>query len=164
LDVHFKSEQKMGTNNLNFQTQNLEQGLKNYIHSLNLDNEEQDLVQQTFLNAIKKKSDKGNLNSLTESLHMKAFINNYRKLLLQKPAVNTDNLFHIYRNEAAPDMQSIFNLIATKINRLDKKLIDPFNMYVQGMSYNEIAEKTKLKTETVKSRIFMARSLLMIQE
>ena len=164
MDVHFKSEQKMETHNLNHQTQNLEQGLKNYVNSLNLDNDEQDLVQQTFLNAISKKSDKRNLNAWTESMHMKAFINNYRKLLLQKPAVNTDNLFYIYRNEAAPDLKSIFSLITKKIDRLDKKFTDPFKMYVQGLSYNEIANKTKLKTETVKSRIFMARSQLLIQE
>jgi RNA polymerase sigma-70 factor (ECF subfamily) len=39
----------------------------------------------------------------------------------------------------------------------------PFKMYIEGYKYKEIADTVKLKIGTVKSRIFLARKLLMNQ-
>jgi RNA polymerase sigma-70 factor (ECF subfamily) len=44
---------------------------------------------------------------------------------------------------------------------LNKKLSVPFQMYIEGYKYKEIADAINLKLGTVKNRIFQARQVLM---
>jgi RNA polymerase sigma-70 factor (ECF subfamily) len=49
------------------------------------------------------------------------------------------------------------------IEQLNNKFRVPFKMYIEGYKYQEIADTIKLKIGTVKSRIFLARKLLINQ-
>lgn len=146
---------------------NFKQGLMKFIHSLSLDNEEQYLVQETFMNAILKcprHRMKEYLNSLTIIIRRKSFINNYRRAVLQKEDEKPeDTLFLIYRPAADLDVTGVFDSIMRNIDQLNASFVKPFTLYVEGYKYEEIADALKLKPETVKKRILMARTQLMLQ-
>jgi RNA polymerase sigma-70 factor (ECF subfamily) len=142
----------------------LEAGLTTYVHSLNLGNKEQSLVQETFMKAIMrypKSNMNGYLKSWTGIIKRKAFINNYRNIIKQKPAKGLDDMFMIYRSES--DYESDYKEIVQNIDHLDESLRKPFRMFVEGCTYAEIADATMLNIETVKTRILIARSQLMLQ-
>ena len=147
---------------------NFTQGLMKYIYSLSLNNEEQYLVKETFINAILNSPRyriKENLNSLANIIRKKAFINNYRRVILQKEdGKPQDTLFLIYRPTVDSGVTNVFNSIMQNIDRLNESLKKPFTMYVEGYNYEEIANDLKLETETVKMRILLARAQLMLQQ
>lgn len=146
---------------------NFNQGLTKYIYSMSLDNEEQFLVKEAFISAILKCPGyrmKEYLNSITIIIRRKAFINNYRRIILQKEDEKPeDTLFLIYRPAADSDVTGIFDSIIRNIDQLNASLIKPFTLYVEGYKYEEIANALNLKTETVKKRILISRAHLMLQ-
>lgn len=150
----------------NIQISNLEQGLTKYFNSLNLDNKEQDLVHGTILKTIQKRQGLKRdeyLNTLTNTIQKKAFISSYRRALMQNSGEATvDNLFLIFNEETDYDLTALFNKIIRNIEQLNEKLINPFKMYVEGYSYQQIADAVKLKIKTIKKRIFTARLQLML--
>jgi RNA polymerase sigma-70 factor (ECF subfamily) len=70
-------------------------------------------------------------------------------------------MFMIYRSES--DYESDYREIVQNIDHLDESLRKPFRMFVDGYTYSEIADATMLNIETVKTRILIARSQLMLQ-
>jgi RNA polymerase sigma-70 factor (ECF subfamily) len=154
----------METKILSTELHDLEAGLLKYVHSLNLDNREQNLVQETFLKAIMrypKSNMNGYLKSWTDIIERKAFINDYRHIIKQKPTKGLEDMFMIYRSES--DYESDYREIVQNIDHLDESLRKPFRMFVEGCTYDEIAEATMLNIDTVKTRILIARSQLMLQ-
>ena len=119
-------------------------------------------MQETFLKAIMRypKSNEY-LKTWTDIIKRKTFINNYKRAIKQKPANRLDDMNMIYRTES--DFESDFNKIIQNIERLDESLSKPFRMYIEGSSYDEIADETGLNIETVKTRILIVRSQLMMQ-
>lgn len=149
---------------LNAELLGLEKGLSRYVHSLNIDNKDQNLVQETFLKAIMrypKSNMDEHLRRWTEIIKRKTFITNYKRIINQKPANGPDDMFMIYRPES--DFESDFSKINQNIELLDESLRKPFRMHVEGCTYEEIANATNLNIETVKTRVLIARSQLILQ-
>jgi len=148
----------------------LEATLLKYAFHLRLDNDDaRDLVQETFLKAIlnrEKFVDDGYLKAWTFTIMRNTFINNYRHNVMQKTSCDrTEESFYINQTKSSasdnPDSVYSFKEINKSIEQLKDKLKIPFKMYIEGYKYKEIADTTKLKVGTVKSRIFLARKVLM---
>jgi RNA polymerase sigma factor (sigma-70 family) len=155
----------MEADNLGVRIGNFERELVKYVNSLNLDIEEQDLVKETFLKGIVRRSGLRSENYLKDwtcVIHRKAFINNYRRIMLQNRTSDPQDLFLNPVSVADEDVTQVFNEIVGEIDHLNIKLIRPFKMYVEGYNYKEIADTVNLRLETVKKRIFIARSQLIL--
>jgi RNA polymerase sigma-70 factor (ECF subfamily) len=150
----------------------LEQSLLKYAYRLRLDKSDaRDLVQETFLKAILSRDkfvDTGYLKAWTITIMRNTFINNYRhNVLLNTHCDRTEESQYINQKKSAdsdnPD--SIYSVIemTQRIEQLRDKFRAPFKMYVAGYRYREIADAFNLRIGTVKSRIFLARKLLMKQ-
>jgi RNA polymerase sigma factor (sigma-70 family) len=154
------SEQLMG----------MEPSMLSYAYHLRLDREDaKDLVQDTFLKAIMNKDkfvDVGYLKAWTFTIMRNTFINNYRHNTLRKIYCDrTEDSFFINQIKSqeadSPDSAYSYKEIYQSIDKLNDKLRVPFKMYITGLKYREIAESTNTRVGTVKSRIFMARKVLM---
>jgi RNA polymerase sigma factor (sigma-70 family) len=148
----------------------LEKSLLKYAYHLRLDSSDaRDLVQDTFLKAMlsrEKFVDNGYLKAWTITIMRNTFINNYRHNILQKTYCDrTDESFYINqtRSSLSDNPDSIYSAkeITQNIEQLRDKFRVPFKMYVAGFKYREIADTINLKVGTVKSRIFLARKMLM---
>jgi RNA polymerase sigma-70 factor, ECF subfamily len=148
----------------------LEKSLLRYAYFLKLnDADARDLVQDTFLKAIlyrDKFVDKGFLKAWTFTIMRNTFINNYRYNVSHSTLFDsTDTSFFINLRISSdsdnPESAFSFNEINRSIEQLDIKFRVPFKMFIEGYKYKEIADAVKLKIGTVKSRIFLARRLLM---
>jgi RNA polymerase sigma-70 factor (ECF subfamily) len=150
----------------------LEQSLLKYASHLRLDNSDaRDLVQETFLKAILSRDkfvDTGYLKAWTITIMRNTFINNYRHNVLHNSHCDrTEDSFFINQTKSSgsdnPDSVYTVKEINKSIEQLKDKFRVPFKMYVAGFKYREIADTINLKVGTVKSRIFLARKLLMNQ-
>jgi RNA polymerase sigma factor (sigma-70 family) len=150
----------------------MEQSLLKYAYHLKLgDADSRDLVQETFLKAILSRDkflDTGFLRAWIFTIMRNTFINNYRhNLLLNTHADHTDESFFINHSKTSdpdnPDSAYSVKEITQNIEELNVKFRIPFKMYIEGYKYKEIADTAKLKIGTVKSRIFLARKVLMNQ-
>ncbi len=157
----------METNSSNVQLFDFEKGLTKFTHSLNLDIEERDLVRETLLNGVNSRTrykTDGYLKSFTDRMLRKAFINNYKRIVMQDLPVNRANdLFMMSQDESDADQESLYNNIIRNIEQLNYRLREPFKMYVEGYNYREIAQKLNLRFETIAKRIFIARSQLILK-
>lgn len=150
----------------------LEQSLLKYAYRLRLNSADaKDLVQETFLKVLLSRDkfvDTGYLKAWTFTIMRNTFINNYRHNVLQNTYYDrTDESFFINQTKASdsdsPDSVYTVMEITQSIEQLNDKFRVPFKMFVEGYKYKEIADMIKLKIGTVKSRIFLARKLLMNQ-
>jgi RNA polymerase sigma-70 factor (ECF subfamily) len=150
----------------------MEPSLLKYANRFKLgDADSRDLVQETFLKAILSRDkfvDKGYLKAWTFTIMRNTFINNYRHNVLHNThCERTDESFHINQTKSSdsdnPD--SVYSVIEInqRIEQLKDKFSVPFKMYIAGFRYKEIADTINLNIGTVKSRIFLARKLLMKQ-
>ena len=94
-----------------------------------------------------------------------AFINNYRRDVKAKNTFDgSNNDFHLLflKDKVYPSPDSFYSLkeIQKSIDALDDEYKIPFNMFIEGYKYTEIAEKINLPLGTVKSRIFFTRKKL----
>jgi RNA polymerase sigma-70 factor (ECF subfamily) len=154
------------------QLSNLEPGLMKYAYRLNLDTADaRDLVQETFLKALLSRDkfvDTGYLKAWTITIMRNTFINNYRHSVLQNTHFDhTEESFFMNqaKTSGSDNPDSVYSVIeiARSIENLKDKFRVPFKMYVAGYRYREIADTINLRIGTVKSRIFLARKLLMKQ-
>jgi len=150
----------------------LEPSLLKYAYHLRLSNSDaKDLVQETFLKILSSREkfvDNGYLKAWTFTIMRNTFINNYRRNVLQKTYYDrTYESFLINQTIASgsdnPDSAYSVTELTQSIAQLNVKFRVPFKMYIEGYKYSEISDKIKLKLGTVKSRIFLARKLLMNQ-
>lgn len=144
--------------------------LKNFAYSLTSNTEEaQDLVQETFLKALKyrdKFADATNLKAWLYTILKNTFINSYRRSIKTRQIITqTDDLSLVkpLSGSNSPDANSQINLkhILNAVDRLEDEYKIPFTRYNDGYKYQEIAEELDIPIGTVKSRIFLARKRLM---
>jgi RNA polymerase sigma factor (sigma-70 family) len=150
----------------------LEQSLFKYAIWLRLNSEDaKDLVQETFLKVLQSRDkfvDIGFFKAWALTIMRNTFINNYRHNVLQNTYCDrTDESFFINKTKASdsdnPDSAYSYIEITQSIEQLNVKFRVPFKMYIEGFKYKEISDMIKLKLGTVKSRIFIARKLLIDQ-
>ena len=149
---------------------NLEHSLLKYAYRLRLNRTDaKDLVQETFLKVLMSRDkfvDTGYLKAWTFTIMRNTFINNYRHNILQNTCCDsTDESFFINQKKSSgsDDPDSAYSVIEIthSIEQLNDKFRIPFKMYIEGYKYKEIADTVNLKIGTVKSRIFLARKVLM---
>jgi RNA polymerase sigma-70 factor, ECF subfamily len=144
--------------------------LKNFAYSLTLNSEEaQDLVQETFLKALKYRDkfvDATNLKAWLYTIMKNTFINTYRRSVKTRQIITqTDDISAVKQlnGSHSPDAESQINVknIHRAIDALEDEYKVPFTRYFDGFKYKEIADELDLPIGTVKSRIFLARKKLM---
>lgn len=147
----------------------LENSLKYYALSLTSDiDKANDLLQETFLKALTyqdKFAENTNFKAWVYTIMKNTFINDYRKASKSKNSLSGSNSeFHlqIARNKAYPAPDSFYstNEIEKSISALEDEYRIPFQMFLDGYKYKEIAVKLNLPLGTVKSRIFFTRKKL----
>ena len=93
------------------------------------------------------------------------FINNYRQNVKKATVIDqSEDLYHLNLSQdsglSTPEGSYNVKEISAALNEFSDEYRVPFNMYIAGYKYNEIAEKMNLPVGTVKSRIFFARKKL----
>ena len=157
---------------MEFNTQliGLENNLKGFALSLTSNpNEAQDLLQETFLKALKYKDqfvEKTNLKAWAYTIMKNTFINNYRRAVKQNTTFDsTKDLFFLNLSQDSgldgPETKYSTSEIVKAISELEDDYRRPFEMHVEGFKYKEIADELELPIGTVKSRIFFTRKKLM---
>lgn len=147
----------------------MQSSLMSFALKLTLDKEEaQDLVQDTTLKALDNEAkfvDGTNLGGWMTTIMRNIFINNYRQTVRKATVIDqTEDLYHLNISQDSgintPEGSYAVKEISVALNSFPDDYRIPFNMYVAGYKYNEIAAKMNLPLGTVKSRIFAARKKL----
>ncbi|HOZ31063.1 MAG TPA: sigma-70 family RNA polymerase sigma factor [Bacteroidales bacterium] len=159
----------MSTQEFNTRLIALEPSLKYFALSLTRNPENAgDLVQDTYLKAIQyrdKYTLDSNIKAWLFTILKNTYLNNVTKLSAKRTISDKSEDDYLIKNTMF-DNQNAETQISTKdIDRTIKNLSDdfrlPFQMFVDGYKYKEIADQMELPIGTVKSRIFFARKMLM---
>lgn len=151
---------------------NLEGSLKKFAYRLTQKNEEaKDLFQDTCLRVLtnrNKYTSDENFKAWTFTIMKNAFITDYRNSFRQRSMQNILKESFYYMQEeysvyGSPDSAYHVKEISQNIEKLHFKFKIPFQMYIQGYKYKEIADKLNINIGTVKSRIFLSRKQLMLR-
>ncbi|MDI1354094.1 MAG: RNA polymerase sigma factor [bacterium] len=144
--------------------------LKSFALSLTRNtNDALDLLQDTYLKALNYRSkfqDNTNLRAWLFTIMKNTFINNYRKNAKTKLLISKGDevaLNRAFKQNSYDHSESRLNAkeIIQHIEKLDDDYKVPFTRYYTGFKYEEIAKQMSLPLGTVKSRIFIARKILM---
>ncbi|MDE5877264.1 MAG: RNA polymerase sigma factor [Muribaculaceae bacterium] len=147
----------------------LQSNLMNFAYQLTTSREAAaDLVQDTTLKVLdneEKYVDNVNFKGWVFTIMRNIFINNYRRQVRSATVVDsTEDLYHLNISQesglSTPDGSFAAKEISSAINAFSDEYRIPFNMYIAGYKYSEIADKMGLPLGTVKSRIFFARKRL----
>jgi RNA polymerase sigma-70 factor (ECF subfamily) len=145
--------------------------LKYFALKLTSDNDDaNDLLQETLLKSIKyshKFVEATNLKAWLYTIMKNLFINDYRKAVKTRTVIDHSkdlNYINVAQGAGPRVPESHMNEleIHNAIAKLDEEYKVPFQMYVDGYKYKEIAEHFDLPIGTIKSRIFLARKDLMV--
>lgn len=155
----------------NYQVTTFQDKLKVFAQSLTRDEEDaKDLLQETILKALRYRDkfvSPMNLKAWMYTIMRNTFINEYRrKNLVTIQRDDTPNEFILNREMSKLQTQSsqvYTEEILTKINSLEEEYKIPFMMFIEGYKYKEISDELSLPIGTVKSRIYVARQILMSQ-
>ncbi|MFW5822827.1 MAG: sigma-70 family RNA polymerase sigma factor, partial [Tangfeifania sp.] len=143
--------------------------LRYYALSLTSDSEKaNDLLQETMLKALTyrdKFKENTNFKAWIYTIMRNTFINDYRRNVKRKDTFDyMSNDIHIAQSidKVYPSPDSFYNSkeIMANIEALEDEYRVPFNMFLEGYKYKEIAEELELPLGTVKSRIFFTRKKL----
>jgi len=144
--------------------------LRHYALSLTSDPERaNDLLQETMLKALTyrdKFKPNTNFKAWIFTIMRNSFINDYRRNLRRKKTFEqSSDDFHLLfqKDKVHPEPDSVYRTkeIREKIEALEDEYRIPFNLFLKGFKYKEIAEKTDLPLGTIKSRIFFTRKKLL---
>ena len=147
----------------------LQGNLLSFAYQLTTNKEEaRDLLQDTTLKALdneEKYVDNVNFKGWIFTIMRNIFINNYRQTVRKATVIDqTEDLYHLNISQdsglSSPEGSYAVKEINQALNAFSDDYRIPFNMYVAGYKYNEIADKMGLPLGTVKSRIFFARKRL----
>ena len=147
----------------------LQGNLLSFAYQLTTNKDEaRDLLQDTTLKALdneEKYVDNTNFKGWIFTIMRNIFINNYRQTVRKATVIDqTEDLYHLNISQdsgfSSPEGSYAVKEINEALNDFSDDYRIPFNMYVAGYKYNEIADKMNLPLGTVKSRIFFARKRL----
>lgn len=147
----------------------LQSNLLNFAYQLTSNRDQaQDLLQDTTLKALDNEDkyvDNVNFKGWIFTIMRNIFINNYRQTVRKATVIDqTEDLYHLNISQDSgfntPEGSYAVKEITVALNSFSDDYRIPFNMFVAGYKYNEIAEKMNLPLGTVKSRIFFARKHL----
>ena len=147
----------------------LQSNLLNFAYQLTTNREQaEDLLQDTTLKALDNEDkyvDNVNFKGWIFTIMRNIFINNYRQTVRKATVIDqTEDLYHLNVCQdsglATPEGSYAVKEINSALNSFSDEYRIPFNLFVAGYKYNEIAEKMNLPLGTVKSRIFFARMRL----
>ncbi len=128
----------------------------------------EDLTQETTLKAldnIDKYYDNVNFKGWVFTIMHNIFVNNYRRAVRNQTVIDmTENLYYLNLPQdsgiGTPESSYTYKEIKSVLDNFQEEYRVPFNMYISGYKYEEIAGDLKLPLGTVKSRIFFARKRL----
>lgn len=144
--------------------------LKNFALSLTRNSDDAlDLLQDTYVKAItyrEKFEDSTNLKAWLFTIMKNTFINAYRRnVKTRQLIVKGDDiaLNRAFKQNSYDHSESRLNAkeIIKHIEKLDNEYKVPFTKHYNGYKYEEIAQEMQLPLGTIKSRIFIARKILM---
>lgn len=147
----------------------LQGNLLSFAYQLTTNREQaQDLLQDTTLKALDNEDkyvDNVNFKGWIFTIMRNIFINNYRQTVRKATVIDqTEDLYHLNISQdsglTTPEGTCAVHEISAALNSFPDDYRIPFNMFVAGYKYNEIADKMGLPLGTVKSRIFFARKRL----
>lgn len=147
----------------------LQGNLLNFAYQLTTNREQaEDLLQDTTLKALDNEDkyvDNVNFKGWIFTIMRNIFINNYRQNVRKATVIDqTEDLYHLNISQDSgintPEGSFAVKEISVALNSFSDEYRIPFNLFVAGYKYNEIAEKMNLPLGTVKSRIFFARKRL----
>ena len=147
----------------------LQGNLLNFAYQLTTDREQaEDLLQDTTLKALSNEDkyvDNVNFKGWIFTIMRNIFINNYRQSVRKATVIDqTEDLFHLNISQDSgidtPEGSYAVKEISTALNEFPEEYRIPFNLYVAGYKYHEIAQQMNLPLGTIKSRIFFARKRL----
>lgn len=150
----------------------LQGNLLSFAYQLTSNREEaEDLLQDTTLKALDNEDkyvENVNFKGWIFTIMRNIFINNYRKTVRQATVVDkTEDLYHLNISQDSgidtPEGSYAVKEITKTLSEFSDEYRVPFNMYVSGYKYHEIADKLGLPLGTVKSRIFFARKRLRME-
>lgn len=166
---HLKQQVMKKTETFQDRLLGLQGNLLNFAYQLTTNKEQaQDLLQDTTLKALDNEDkyvDNVNFKGWIFTIMRNIFINNYRQSVRKATVVDqTADLFHLNISQDSglntPEGSYAVKEISVALNSFSDEYRIPFNLFVAGYKYNEIAEKMNLPLGTVKSRIFFARKRL----
>ena len=128
-----------------------------------------DLLQDTYVKAItyrEKFEDSTNLRAWLFTIMKNTFINAYRRNRKTKQLISKGDdiaLNRAFKQNSYDHCESRINAkeIIRQIETLEDQYKVPFTRYYTGYKYEEIAHEMNLPLGTIKSRIFIARKILM---
>ena len=143
--------------------------LRGFAYSFTRDSQDaDDLIQDTFLKALRYRNnfkEGTNIKGWLYTIMRNIFINNYKRKKFQNTITDsTDNNFFLNSSQDysfdSVTTQISEQDIRSAIHSLNNDFKVPFNMFLEGFHYDEIAETLEIPMGTVKSRIFHARKKL----
>ena len=147
----------------------LQKPMLSFAYHLTSDMEQaRELLQETVLKVLtneKKYEANTNFKAWVLTIMRNIFINNYREKT--RHAMTVDNtkdaqtlsLYHESKLETPEGLYSTKEILRA-INNISEHYRTPFNMFVAGFKYTEIAKKLNMPLGTAKSRVFHVRRLL----
>lgn len=147
----------------------MEQDLHRFAYKLTANRESaNDLVQDCVLQALDnhdKFTHSKNLKGWMYTIMRNIFINNYRRAAREMNIIDDD--YSILQQSLIEDGEADrfelaydLKLLYRAIHNIPEDMKVPFQMFVAGFKYREIAEKLGLPIGTVKSRLFFIRKRL----
>lgn len=147
----------------------IEQDLRRFAYKLTSDRDSaNDLVQDCVLHALdnrEKFTYTKNLKGWMYTLMRNIFVNNYRRTIREMNLIDdtyTLGQQNMIEDEDSERFASTYDikLLYRVIHSIPDDMKIPFQMFVAGFKYREIAEKLGLPMGTVKSRLFFIRKRL----
>ena len=137
------------------------------IHFTKNTEDAEDLIQDTLFKALRYKDhfqDGTNFKGWLYTIMRNIFINGYKRKKLQQQvsqATQQDFIMNSIPSEDAVNGGMDYQEMTKSIANLPQEYKKPFQMYLDGYHYDEIAQNMEIPIGTVKSRIFHARQKLM---
>lgn len=127
----------------------------------------EDLLQETVLKALTYRDrfrENTNFKAWIFTIMRNLFINQYRKTHHTKVKITStdyaENSHIASYNASNIESQHDFNQLRGKIKELNASIRVPFELFLEGFKYQEIADQLQIPIGTVKTRIFTARKQL----